>query len=750
MNVPPPIPDAGRGFDTPPPAAGASLSRCPFSPLVRGLPLLGNTRDFLKDTTGFLVSAYREHGPIFRIRMLWLKFTVILGFEAKEFMLSGGERHLTRHPIFDPVGEQLGSADFALALSDEKHLQLRRLLQLAYSREVASPYVPQFVQAVRETVREWQTGSIQEVFEGVQLLAFQQYCRVMGNVSLRDHYRDCRVVTDMNMEVGGRVLPLWMFHWPPYRAARRRVLKLTSDLVSRHRSESATRKRSPDIIDTLLSLEFPEGRRMSDDEVVCYALYGFAGSSSYMGRLIAFMLYEIFQHPDLHVELIEEVDAAFDRGLADAADLHEMRLLRAVYHETLRFHPVSQGMPYVAKESFQFNGSRVEKGHMVVLSQLPMLFDEGAFKDPARFDPSRCLEPRNEHRKRGAFNPFGMHHRTCAAMGLVEAMAMTMVATLLRELTLEMSPPNYRLKMTVKPLPAPNRHFRMRVRPRVTPTSKAGPVVPLREEVFLATFEGADKEEVVEALQEGEYISFAPGFEIIRQGDKADAFYILLEGQAEVFQTGAGGERVDLSTLTSGDYFGEIGLLGNVPRTATVRVLPGSPARVLKMTADAFRRVVAESDMVSSEIARVARKRTAQDSLRTLLEDMSESDLRARLREFRRETFGSGEVILSEGDPADRFYFLTHGTVSVSQRDANGEDKIVAGLGAGNYFGETGLIHDLPRNATVTASGEEPAIAYSCDRAAFNLLVREAGGSAGDLAMALVGRLSDFTAHRPQ
>ena len=168
---------------------------------------------------------------------------------------------------------------------------------------------------------------------------------------------------------------------------------------------------------------------MNDDEVVCYALYGFAGSSSYMGRLVAFMLYEILQHPELQAQLVAEIDAAFARGLRDASDIHEMRLLRAVFHETLRFHPVSQGMPYVAKETFQFNGNRVEKGEMVVLSQLPMLFDDEAFKDPTRFDPSRCLEPRNEHRKGGAFNPFGMHHRTCAAMGLVEMMAITMVAT---------------------------------------------------------------------------------------------------------------------------------------------------------------------------------------------------------------------------------------------------------------------------------------------------------------------------------
>ncbi|MFZ1221282.1 MAG: cytochrome P450 [Chthoniobacterales bacterium] len=678
----------------------SSVSRCPFSPRVPGLPLLGNTRDFLKDTTGFLVSSYREHGPIFRIRMLWLKFTVILGFEAKEFMTTGGERHLTRHPIFDPVGEQLGSADFALALSGEKHLQLRRLLQLAYSREVASPYVPQFVRAVRETLREWPAGSVQEVFEGVQLLAFQQYCQVMGNVSFREHYRDCRVVTDMNMAVGGRVLPLWMFRWPPYRAARRRVLKLTSDLVARHRREGPSVDRSPDIIDTLLSLKFPDGRPMSDDEVVCYALYGFAGSSSYMGRLVAFMLYEIFKHPDLQSRLVEEVDAAFAAGLRDASDIHEMRLLRAVFHETLRFHPVSQGMPYVARESFRFNGNRVEKGEMVVLSQLPMLFDEEAFPDPGRFDPSRCLEARNEHRKDGAFNPFGMHHRTCAAMGLVEMMAITMVATLLHELTLEMAPPDYQLRMTVKPLPAPNRHFKMRVRPRERALSTPGEAVPLREEVFLANFEGADNLEVIEAFREGEYATFEPGTEIIRQGAEPDAFYILLEGRVEVFRTNPNGtEAAFVAVLLPGDYFGEIGLLTNAPRNATVRVLPGAPARVLKLGAEPFRRVVAESDMVSSEIARVARKRVAHEFLPESLSGMSESEIHDWLPEFKRETFAPGEVIVREGDLPDRFYLLIRGTAIVSQRDRDGRDQQVATLSAGNYFGETGLIHNAPRNA---------------------------------------------------
>lgn len=452
------------------------------------------------------------------------------------------------------------------------------------------------------------------------------------------------------------------------------------------------------------------------------------------------MLYEIFQHPELLKELRAEVDAAFARGLRDASEVAEMRLLRAVYYETLRFHPVSQGMPYVAAEDFAFHGRRVAKGQLVVLSQLPMLFAEAPFTDPHRFDPARCLEPRNEHRQLGAFNPFGMHHRTCAAMGLVELMTMTMVATLLHELDLEMTPADYKLKLTVRPLPAPNRHFKMRVRPRENGKSALAAPALAREEVCFASFPGAEKTEVSEALQQGKQTVFSPGAVIIRQGDPADAFYLVVEGQVEVLHTDAQGQQNRRAVLGAGAYFGEIGLLGHVPRTATVRVLPEAPATVLVLPATAFRQVVAESDMVSDEIARVMRKRTAANQLHILVNEQSVEKPLLLLHDFGLEKFPAGKVIVREGDPADHFYLLYRGEVVVSRNTAVGTE-VLATLHPGDYFGETGLLHGAPRNATVTAGLSGEVTVLSCDRTAFNKLVLEAGGKHGDLALALSQRL---------
>jgi predicted MFS family arabinose efflux permease len=73
-----------------------------------------------------------------------------------------------------------------------------------------------------------------------------------------------------------------------------------------------------------------------------------------------------------------------------------------------------------------------------------------------------------------------------------------------------------------------------------------------------------------------------------------------------------------------------------------------------------------------------------------------------------------GEVIVAEGDEADAFYVIDHGTMLVSALDhATGTEQALPALGAGSYFGEIGLINGVSRTATVTASG--PSVVLRID-----------------------------------
>lgn len=88
-------------------------------------------------------------------------------------------------------------------------------------------------------------------------------------------------------------------------------------------------------------------------------------------------------------------------------------------------------------------------------------------------------------------------------------------------------------------------------------------------------------------------IKVVPGQVIIRQGDEADRFYVIVDGTFEVTQTRAGGTPTTLRTMGEGEVFGEIGLLTGVPRTATVKA--ATPGTLLALDKADFLELVAAS-----------------------------------------------------------------------------------------------------------------------------------------------------------
>ena len=73
---------------------------------------------------------------------------------------------------------------------------------------------------------------------------------------------------------------------------------------------------------------------------------------------------------------------------------------------------------------------------------------------------------------------------------------------------------------------------------------------------------------------------FSKAETVIRQGEKGDAFYVLAEGRAEVYLEKP--KRKKIAEMGAGDFFGEISLLTNEPRSATVTVKEGALLFILE------------------------------------------------------------------------------------------------------------------------------------------------------------------------
>lgn len=213
---------------------------------------------------------------------------------------------------------------------------------------------------------------------------------------------------------------------------------------------------------------------------------------------------------------------------------------------------------------------------------------------------------------------------------------------------------------------------------------------------------------------------FPAGVAIIRQGDMPDKFYIISNGRVEVVEQQADGIEKFVATLQAGDYFGEIGLMRQEPRNATVRAL--TDVDVMAMDSATFIDWLTSSPVIQEEMESLVRRRTGPLKLPvTRNTDQLPSRKKRKRQTGFFETQGlehaamyaPSEIIIRQGEPSEKFYIIVEGYVEVSHKNDAGKVDVVRQLGGGDFFGEIGLLEGRPRNATVRALTAVQVVTFS-------------------------------------
>jgi MFS family permease len=133
------------------------------------------------------------------------------------------------------------------------------------------------------------------------------------------------------------------------------------------------------------------------------------------------------------------------------------------------------------------------------------------------------------------------------------------------------------------------------------------PTINLIESLDL--FAGASRMAIERVARAATQVTMAADVVVIHEGDQADALWVLVEGEVAVSARGEAGRARRLRTMGAGTYFGEIGLLRGLPRTATVRTL--EPSVLLRIDGndflDAVQSAGISTSMLSQSAARLAR-----------------------------------------------------------------------------------------------------------------------------------------------
>jgi ATP-binding cassette subfamily B protein len=247
-----------------------------------------------------------------------------------------------------------------------------------------------------------------------------------------------------------------------------------------------------------------------------------------------------------------------------------------------------------------------------------------------------------------------------------------------------------------------------------------------------------DDFEKLQALLQEERYDF--GELIVKQGEPANAFYVLISGRARAVKTGAhNDEEIVLGSLRPGDSFGEAALIEGGTRSATVRC--STSVEVLRLDRSDFLALAENVPELRQHVQMTRRAHTLQGFLYEFSNfgRLPTPALRGMIEKLQRVQIQKGNLIIKEGDAAGPMYILEKGRARAFTQN-NGAVRNLAFYRDGDFFGELSILNGSRRAASVEAFSDCELLALDPDA------VRSLKQSYPDFGKLLEERLAQYQA----
>lgn len=228
-------------------------------------------------------------------------------------------------------------------------------------------------------------------------------------------------------------------------------------------------------------------------------------------------------------------------------------------------------------------------------------------------------------------------------------------------------------------------------------------------------FNSLEENELNTVLAAFEEKRYKPGEPVIQQGEEGDVIYLVDQGELDcekVFKPGE--EPKHLKVYKPGESFGELALLYNAPRAATIKAK--TDCILWALDRQCFNHIVKDAAMKKRERNEETLKKVE------LLSTVEAYELGQIADALKSKKVDAGTNIIKMGEEGNEFYILEEGKAYATKCTEPGkEPERVMDYTDGAYFGELALLKNEPRAATVTAETECKLLYL--DRMAFKRLL---------------------------
>ena len=231
---------------------------------------------------------------------------------------------------------------------------------------------------------------------------------------------------------------------------------------------------------------------------------------------------------------------------------------------------------------------------------------------------------------------------------------------------------------------------------------------------IFSSLDKKDLEVVINAMEEKRY---KINENVITQGEDGDCLYIVETGLLKCYKTFKPGDPPKfLKNYESGDSFGELALLYNCPRAATI-VCSSEESIIWSLDRETFNNIVKDAAQKKREKYENFLKNV------DILSTIDSYELGQICDSLKDGVYKKDDYIIKEGELGDVFYIIEEGHCNATKTFEPGKpETVINTLKEGDYFGERALIRGEPRYANIIVSSETAKV-ISLDRRSFNRLL---------------------------
>jgi cytochrome P450 len=392
---------------------------------------------------------YSELGPVVRMGRGRFLTVNLFGPDANRFVLLDRDQIFSsREPWMMIMGTIFPNG---LLLRDGlEHRHHRKIMREPFKRPVLREYVERMHAEIERGIETLPTrdGGRVRAFDFFKTLTLDIAASIFVGVDLGPEARRMNHAFEAMVAAAMPGLRLPFGRHRRGVQGRRFMRSYLRGLLEKKRSDDGR-----DLFSLLCSARSETGEKLSDEDVLDHMIFLMMAAHDTTTSTLTSLTWELARHPEWQERVREESQAAGDAPGFDALD--ELRGLTLAMQETLRRYPPLPVIPRTAQQEFSWQGYRIPRGTMVVVSPIHSHYLGEWWDEPQRFDPERFAPPRSEHQRHThSWIPFGGGAHMCLGRRFAEAQVRLIMHQLVRRRRFRV-PAGYEMPVQQAPISKP-------------------------------------------------------------------------------------------------------------------------------------------------------------------------------------------------------------------------------------------------------------------------------------------------------